>query len=392
MGAAGGGTGRDPALNNAGTGDNRENLVHSPQSIQENVMTARSVTLDDVARLAGVSYQTVSRVLNHSSQVSARTRARVEAAMAELSYVPNRVAQQLAGKATRTLGLATSDLALMAPAQIASAIQQRAAAGGYHLVIAMANAQSAAQDTVNELLAQRVDALLINLPLDAGQAAQIQQQCGSKPALFLDVETCAPVPQCQYQSSCGAQQAVDHLVALGHREIGVLNGPARSASARARFADWQRALAHHQLQPYCVLDGDWSAASGYQALLTLLPDRLPQALLVANDQMALGAMRALHQHGVAIPADISLIGYDDTAESAWYQPPLTTVRQDLQQLGRISVERILAQLAGQTLRALPLETELVLRETTAAPQRNGVDTGEIARQLQALAQALKRSP
>ncbi|WP_288655397.1 MULTISPECIES: LacI family DNA-binding transcriptional regulator [Pantoea] len=355
-------------------------------------MTARSVTLDDVARLAGVSYQTVSRVLNHSSQVSARTRARVEAAMAELSYVPNRVAQQLAGKATRTLGLATSDLALMAPAQIASAIQQRAAAAGYHLVIAMANAQSAASDTVNELLAQRVDALLINLPLDAAQAAQIQQQCGSKPALFLDVETCAPVPQCQYQSSCGALQAVDHLVALGHREIGVLNGPARSASARARFADWQRALAQHQLQPYCVLEGDWSAASGYQALLTLLPDRLPQALLVANDQMALGAMRALHQHGVAIPADISLIGYDDTAESAWYQPPLTTIRQDLQQLGRISVDRILAQLAGETLPAPLLETGLILRETTAAPQQDGLDNSEIARQLQVLAQALKRSP
>jgi len=355
-------------------------------------MTTRSVTLDDVARLAGVSYQTVSRVLNHSSQVSALTRARVEAAMAQLNYVPNRVAQQLAGKATRTLGLATSDLALMAPAQIASAIQQRAAAQGYHLVIAMANAQSAASDTVNELLAQRVDALLINLPLDAAQAVEIRQQCGSKPALFLDVETSALVAQCQYQSSSGAQQAVDHLVALGHREIGVLNGPSRSASARARFAAWQQALARHQLRPACILQGDWSAASGYQALLTCLPDQLPQALLVANDQMALGAMRALHQHGIAVPADISLIGYDDTAESAWYQPPLTTVRQDLQQLGRISVDRILAELNGESVATTPLTTELVLRQTTAAPQSDKIDTDEIARQLRALAQALKRSP
>lgn len=355
-------------------------------------MTARSVTLDDVARLAGVSYQTVSRVLNHSAQVSGSTRARVEAAMQQLNYVPNRVAQQLAGKATRTLGLATSDLALMAPAQIASAIQQRAAAQDYHLVIAMASAASAPQDTVNELLAQRVDGLLINLPLDAAQAAQIQQQCGSKPTLFLDVESSAAVVQCQYQSASGARQAVDHLVALGHRRIGVLNGPASSASARARFSAWQQALAAHQLAPACVLSGDWSAAAGYQALLTLLPDHLPQALLVANDQMALGAMRALHQHGVRIPAEMSIIGYDDTAESAWYQPPLTTVRQDLQQLGAVSVDRLLAQLAGETPATPPLETALVLRETTAPPLQQQPDVAEIAQQLQQLARALKRSP
>lgn len=355
-------------------------------------MTARSVTLDDVAQLAGVSYQTVSRVLNHSEQVSPRTRAKVEAAMQQLNYVPNRVAQQLAGKATRTLGLATSDLALMAPAQIAAAIHERAAACGYHLVIAMANASGSAQDTVNELLAQRVDALLINLPLDAAQAAQVQQQCGSKPALFLDVEQHADVAQCQYQSESGAQQAVEHLVALGHRHIGVLNGPMSSASARARFHAWQQALAAHQLEPVCVLHGDWSAASGYQALLQLLPDSLPQALLVANDQMALGAMRALHQHGVKIPAEMSVIGYDDTAESAWYQPPLTTVRQDLQQLGAVSVEWLLAELAGEGTQPERLETQLVLRETTAVPMQQGVNLAEIAGQLQVLARALKRSP
>lgn len=353
-------------------------------------MTARSVTLDDVAQLAGVSYQTVSRVLNHSMQVSPRTRAKVEAAMQQLNYVPNRVAQQLAGKATRTLGLATSDLALMAPAQIASAIHERAAARGYLLVIAMANAAGSAQDTVNELLAQRVDALLINLPLDAEQAAQVQQQCGSKPALFLDVEQHADVAQCQYQSESGAQQAVEHLIALGHRQIGVLNGPISSASARARFHAWQQALAAHQLEPVCVLNGDWSAASGYQALLQLLPDRLPKALLVANDQMALGAMRVLHQHGVKIPAEMSIIGYDDTAESAWYQPPLTTVRQDLQQLGAVSVDWLLAELEGEGAQPERLETELVLRETTAAPMQNGIDVAEIAEQLQVLARKLKQ--
>ncbi|WP_276725456.1 LacI family DNA-binding transcriptional regulator [Pantoea septica] len=350
-------------------------------------MTSRAITLDDVARLAGVSYQTVSRVLNHSQQVSPRTRAKVEAAMQQLNYVPNRVAQQLAGKATRTLGLATSDLALMAPAQIASAIQQRASRDGYHLVIAMRSYNSAAE-TVNELLAQRVDALMVNLPLTAAEAEQIQTLCGDKPAIFMDVEPQAQVAQCQYSNARGARAAVEHLIALGHRQIGLLNGPAQAISAQLREAAWREALAAHRLTPFCTLRGDWSAQSGYQAMLQQLPDRLPQALLVANDQMALGAMRALHQHGVAIPGDISVVGYDDTAESAWYQPPLTTVRQDLQALGEQCVETLLARLQDAPPPSRPLEPALVLRATTAAPGGEVPDREALAQQLQRIARQL----
>lgn len=352
-------------------------------------MTSRAITLDDVARLAGVSYQTVSRVLNHSQQVSPRTRAKVEAAMQQLNYVPNRVAQQLAGKATRTLGLATSDLALMAPAQIASAIQQRASRDGYHLVIAMRSYNSAAE-TVNELLAQRVDALMVNLPLTAAEAEQIQTLCGDKPAIFMDVEPQAQVAQCQYSNARGARAAVEHLIALGHRQIGLLNGPAQAISAQLREAAWREALAAHRLTPFCTLRGDWSAQSGYQAMLQQLPDRLPQALLVANDQMALGAMRALHQHGVAIPGDISVVGYDDTAESAWYQPPLTTVRQDLQALGEQCVETLLARLQDAPPPSRQLEPALVLRATTAAPGGEVPDREVLAQQLQRIARQLQQ--
>ncbi|MCZ4060778.1 LacI family DNA-binding transcriptional regulator [Pantoea sp. LMR881] len=352
-------------------------------------MISRSVTLDDVAQLAGVSYQTVSRVLNRSEQVSARTREKVEAAMQQLNYVPNRVAQQLAGKATRTLGLATSNLSLMAPAQIAAAIQQRAASAGYHLVIAM-NSGQPVEATINELLAQRVDGLLINMPLQAERAEQIQALCGEKPTLFLDVEPRAAVAQCQFPNEAGARAAVDHLVALGHVQIGLLNGPVDSVAARQREAAWLAALAERQLTPYCLLRGDWSARSGYQAMLNQLPDALPSALLVANDQMALGAMRALHQYGVRIPAEMSLVGYDDTAESAWYQPPLTTVRQDLQRLGEASVEQIVSRLAGSETPALALETKLIVRETTAAPGDESSALPELAQQLQQIARQLMK--
>ncbi|WP_130830708.1 LacI family DNA-binding transcriptional regulator [[Erwinia] mediterraneensis] len=353
-------------------------------------MVSRATTLDDVARLAGVSYQTVSRVLNRPDQVAPATRERVTAAMQQLNYVPNRVAQQLAGKSTRTLGLATSDLALMAPAQIASAIQHRAAARGYHLVIAMAAASGAeaARATLNELLAQRVDGLLINLPLENSEALQLQGLCGEKPALFLDVADDAAVAQCQFSSAMGAQQGVAHLLALGHRRIALLNGPMHSISARQRFHAWEQALAAHQLRPHAVLSGDWSARSGYQAMMTLLPDNLPQALLVANDQMALGAMHALHQFGIAIPQQMSLMGYDDTAESAWYQPPLTTVRQDLRLLGEVSVDRLLARLHAETDTTPALETSLVLRATTAPPSQGKPDRQALVRQLQVLARQL----
>ncbi len=125
-------------------------------------------------------------------------------------------------------------------------------------------------------------------------------------------------------------------------------------------------------------------------MLSQLPDALPQALLVANDEMALGAMRALHQHGVAIPAEISIVGYDDTAESAWYQPPLTTIRQDLQQLGATSVEQALAALQGEAVASRTLEPVLVVRETTAAPASKDADLSALARQLQQIARKLSR--
>lgn len=328
-------------------------------------MKPHSVTLDDVARAAGVSYQTVSRVLNHSNQVAAKTRLRVEAAMQALNYVPNRVAQQLAGKNTRTLGLATSDLALLAPAQIASAIQQRASQRHYHLVMAMAG-DGGAQQAVSDLLAQRVDALIVNIPLDAQGAVKIEQMAASLPCLFLDVAENAGVAACCFSARTGARQGVEHLLQLGHRQIALLNGPPDSVAAQARKAAWIDVLREYALAPVQQLSGDWSARSGYLAVKRLAGQALPSALLVANDQMALGAMQALHQLGVSVPAQVSVVGYDDTADSAWYQPPLTTVRQDMRQLGECSVNWLINRLEDPANSALlaPFATTLVVRAST----------------------------
>jgi DNA-binding LacI/PurR family transcriptional regulator len=155
----------------------------------------KTITLYDVARLAGVSYQTVSRVINQGEHVSARTREKVLAAMAELHYIPNRGAQQLAGKRTKTLGLLTSDLALHAPSQIASAVKSRATQSGVNVIISMPEVQDARGCTaaLQDLLAQRVDGLLVNVPLDDEQAEALSALAGPVPVLFLDVSETAAV-------------------------------------------------------------------------------------------------------------------------------------------------------------------------------------------------------
>ncbi|MDR3432974.1 MAG: LacI family DNA-binding transcriptional regulator [Rouxiella aceris] len=349
----------------------------------------KSVTLDDVARHAGVSYQTVSRVLNQAEQVAEKTRRKVEAAMSELNYVPNRVAQQLAGKQSFTLGLASTDLALHAPSQGASAIKSRAHQLGYHVVISMVEdlQLQSCRAAVNELIAQRVDGILINVPLETEDAQAITQYCADLPVLFLDVDPQACLFSTVFDANEGAKLGVEHLLALGHRQIALLSGPQASVSARLRYQGWLHELAAHQLTPLRVMEGDWSAASGYQCALTMLNQpQLPTAILVANDQMALGVLRAAHASGVAVPQQLSVVGYDDTQDSAYFQPPLTTIRQDFQLSGRESVNRLVQLLQknqSSFADSLLLNTTLVQRQTTAVP-------GETLPSAQLLAQELIR--
>jgi len=334
-------------------------------------MKPKSVTLDDVARHAGVSYQTVSRVLNLAAHVSLKTRNKVEQAMLTLNYVPNRVAQQLAGKRSYTLGLATTELALHAPSQIASSVKTRASQLGFNVVISMIDTLSvtACRAAVSELIAQRVDGVLINVPLEATEAESIVAFCGHLPVMFLDVAPDAPVCKTLFDPQAGAKQGVEHLLQLGHRQIALLTGPLASVSARLRYQGWLEALSEQQIAPCATHHGDWSAASGHQLAMSLLSHSpRPTAILVANDQMALGVLRAAHEHGLQVPEQISVVGYDDTEDSAYFQPPLTTIKQDFRLLGGESVSRLvegLEQYAGPQKESLLLPTLLVVRNTTA---------------------------
>ncbi|MCE9887338.1 substrate-binding domain-containing protein [Kluyvera intermedia] len=351
----------------------------------------KTITLYDVARVAGVSYQTVSRVINQAAHVSPRTRDKVQAAMRELNYVPNRGAQLLAGKATRTLGLLTTDLALHAPSQIASAVKRRAGEVGFSVLISMIESHDwpACFSALQELQAQRVEGLVVNVPLER-DVAEALAAASPVPVLFLDVGNDAQVNRLVFDADQGARLGVEHLLALGHRQLVLLAGPQTSVSARARLSGWQLALQEAGLEPRAVAYGDWSAASGYEKAHLLLAEK-PDAVLVANDQMALGVLRACAEKGIRVPGQLSVIGYDDTTDSAWFTPPLTTVRQQFKEAGRRSVDWLVAQPASTDVaEQMSMDVELIVRGSTAPLHPQALQDDDLAQCLQELAARVVR--
>jgi DNA-binding LacI/PurR family transcriptional regulator len=354
-------------------------------------MKSKSSTLEDVARYAGVSYQTVSRVLNKSANVSEATRLKVEQAIDVLRYVPNRLAQQLVGKQSFTLGLVTTSLALHAPSQIAASVKKYAHQAGYQVLISMIDedVNQSIQDSINELKSQRVDRVIINIPLESAEAEHIYENNRDILCLFLDVDPGSPVFNVCFNPADGSRASVEYLLELGHRDFALLAGPEESVSSRLRLQSWQDTLREKGLAPVTVIHGDWSAKSGYYNALHILRET-PQftAMLVGNDQMALGVISALHQHNVAIPEQVSIIGYDDTYDSAFFHPALTTVSLDLDLQSKEAVERLLATKNDVTESTL-LPAELVVRNSTRAPGEQDKDLNQIADQLDKLASRLR---
>ncbi|EBE4780143.1 LacI family DNA-binding transcriptional regulator [Salmonella enterica] len=356
-------------------------------------MKTRAVTLADVARHAGVSYQTVSRVLNNSANVSMKTRRKIELAIAELKYVPDRVAQQLVGKENKTLGLITTSLALHAPSQIAAAVKRSAGEQGYQVLISMTDDNSACciQYAINELKSQRVDRVIINAPLETSVAENLVEENPDVQCLFLDVDPYSPVFNVTFNPAEGARASVKYLYDLGHRQFCLLSGPENSVPARLRLNTWYDTLTSFRLSPLAVHYGRWDAQSGYLATMQILRET-PQAtaLLIANDQMALGALSALHQQKRKIPQDISLIGYDDTYESAFFEPALTTVAIDFDLQGKTAVKQLLqAEKTPQISRASTiLPSSLVVRNSAGPLCSQETDLLNIADQLRTLADKL----
>ncbi|ULH17017.1 LacI family DNA-binding transcriptional regulator (plasmid) [Deinococcus sp. KNUC1210] len=334
----------------------------------------KAATLADVAALAGVSQQTVSRVVTGQGRVATRTMARVQEAIGQLNYVPNRLAQALARQRTQSIGFATNDIALHAPSQLASGIERAARERGYSVIVSIVYDYGLAPVTqaVRALKERQVDGLLINASLSREDAAELQERFHDIPCVFLDVPHDAPVHAALLDQYHGARLAAEHLTALGHTRVAFIREPGSAVAEHSRLQGWRDVLAEHGLEAVAQQEGDWSAASGYTAALRLLASGIAfSGLLVANDQMAVGALRALWERGLRVPGDVSVIGYDDTAESALLIPPLTTVRQDFPTLGRRAFYHLLELLDGETLppRVTLTRPDLTVRTSTAAPRQ-----------------------
>ncbi|WP_333900905.1 LacI family DNA-binding transcriptional regulator [Enterobacter wuhouensis] len=331
-------------------------------------MQRRTATLEDVAHEAGVSEQTVSRVLNKPDVVSERTREKVIRAMQALHYVPNRSAQLLAGKSSPSIGLITASLTLHAPSQIAAAIKSHAIVHQLEVAIAMPAMADydSLQARLNEFRAQNIRGAIVNLPLEGSTAERLVSENPDICCLFLDISPDTNVSCVRFDHHDGCGACVSHLWELGHRHFGLLAGPESSVSARMRLSSWRETLHRHGVSNAVTVFGDWSAASGWHKAFELLHQHPRMtAIVVANDQMALGVLSALAQLNRTGSRAVSVTGYDDTADSLYFQPPLTTVAQDFNKLGKRAVELLIQQMAAPQIRVRELlPTRLVVRQST----------------------------
>ncbi len=331
--------------------------------------------MSDVAARAGVSHQTVSRVLNSPGLVRPETRQRVLHAIEELGYRRNMSARALATSRTQLIGVVTPGVTLFGPSHATTAIQNAARTAGYASTTAgIEDATASPHEVLDFFLTLGVEGIIVVAPtVETAEAAH--GLAGSLPVVVIAAELPAPGPLhvVTIDHQQGARDATAHLIALGHRSIAHIAGPPNWFDARARVEGWRAELAEAGLPIPEIIAGGWDASQGYSAAKRLLQQRQPPtAVFAANDHLALGAMRAFHEAGVRIPDDIAVVGYDDVAGADYYEPPLTTVRQPFQEVGRHAIEALLAMLDGRTPDTAPNRPELIVR-ASSGPHRRRAD-------------------
>ncbi len=328
----------------------------------------RAANIFDVARLAGVSHQTVSRVLNGLPNVRPTTKERVEDAIAALNYSPSPAARALVTRRTRTIGLVTPSIADHGPVSIAMHFNVAARAARYNVdtVSAAPRDPDTVRAAIEGLLRQRVDAIVV-VVVDFSVLEVVRGLDVAIPVVAA-ASSPRPIPRVvsidQYR---GARAAVRHLAELGHQRIVHLAGPATAPDATERVRGWRDELAAHRLEVEEPSIGDWTAASGHR-LGVSLDIAAGDAVFVSNDQMAMGLMSALRERGLRVPKDVSVVGFDDIPEAGFLYPPLTTVSQDFKALGQLMMQKVLTALeeGGDETIDTPIPTALVVRSSTSA--------------------------
>lgn len=329
----------------------------------------------DVARLAGVSHQTVSRVVNGQDNLRPETRERVEQAIRQLGYRPNTAARALVTRRSATIGVIGSKSGYWGPSTVHRTIQAAGREAGYF--VSSVNLQSLTReelmDAISHLRDQSVEGIvLISATDEAVEVSRAQEHLGV-PVVVVEGDPTRTRWTVGVDQVVGAELGTQHLIDLGHTDIVHLAGPLDWTEARARLLGWQNAMYGAGLRPSQPVTGDWSAASGFEAGRDIATRGEVTAVLCANDQMALGLLRALHEAGRTVPSGargvggVSVVGFDDIPEAAYLIPPLTTVRQDFRAVGQRAIEILQAALADGPAPDRLISPELVVRTSSAAP-------------------------
>jgi len=335
----------------------------------------RQLNIGEIARRANVSTATVSRTLNQSGAVKAETARKVWRAAAELNYYPNSHARALVSGRSRLLGLIVSDITNPFFPELVRAFEAMAAQRQYDLILTSTDYQTARMtNCLRRMLERKVDGVAImTSEMDVGLIKELSRR--GVPLVFMDVGQVGPrMSHVLIDYANGIRQAVDHVVALGHKRVGFITGPLDLHSARTRrqaFLDGMRA---HGIKadPKLVREGTHTAEGGQHAMAAILrsPKR-PTAVVCSNDWTAIGALHALDAAGLRVPVDVSLVGFDDIPLASYTSPPLTSVRMSAGDVGSTAFDALFRLIGGERLEGdiYQVPTKLVVRESTAKPRR-----------------------
>jgi DNA-binding LacI/PurR family transcriptional regulator len=331
-------------------------------------MTTNRPTIRDVARQAGVSHQTVSRVINGSDDVLPGTRAVVEAAIKELGYRPSAIARSMARGLTHTLAIISPNLTDYTFASVVEGAEVEARQHNYFVLSSSASDPQAFHELVDELVGhRRVDGLIVINPY-ADERFQFVPK--DFPVVFVGARSHDEVVcSISLDDEKVAYEATQHLISLGHKRIALVTGPMEEDCSQDRLVGFKLALAEAGISydQSLVFEGDWSASSGRDALLDFVKrDNVPTAIFAQNDRMAMGVLRAARDVNLDVPTQLSVIGVDDMPLSSYFDPPLTTMRQDMPLIGREAIRKLMEIIQSKTVESsvMKLPAQLVVRQST----------------------------
>jgi DNA-binding LacI/PurR family transcriptional regulator len=323
----------------------------------------------EVAALAGVSHQTVSRVINGHPSIRPATRDRVLAVIEEVKYRPNSAARALTTRRSNRIGVVVDSAIMFGPNATLRAVEESARDAGYSVssVTVAEDRSLSARSAVDHLLSQGIDALCIIAPRSSS-VDLLRARAQGIPTLAVTSARDLSMLTASVDQRRGAELAVEHLLGLGHRDILHVGGPTDWLDARGRERGWRAALEAADIEPRPPAVGDWTADFGFAYARDHLNANDFTAVFCANDQMALGVLHGLSVKGIRVPEDVSIVGFDDLPEARHFRPALTTLRQDFDTLGKRAVEALFATIVGKSpATRTVIEPQLIVRDSTSTP-------------------------